>query len=66
MTAADPIASNPHAAALAAAIDDRTAVIAVMGLGYVGLPLAAAFHGAGFRVLGFDFDAALVARINGI
>jgi UDP-N-acetyl-D-glucosamine dehydrogenase len=35
---------------------DRTALIGIIGLGYVGLPLAAAFHKAGFRVLGFDID----------
>jgi UDP-N-acetyl-D-glucosamine dehydrogenase len=38
-------------------IEDRSAVVAVLGLGYVGLPLAAAFVEAGFPVLGFDSDA---------
>jgi UDP-N-acetyl-D-glucosamine dehydrogenase len=33
-----------------------SAKVAVMGLGYVGLPLLAAFHAAGFPVLGFDVD----------
>ncbi len=37
-------------------IADRSAVVGVLGLGYVGLPLAAAFVDAGFRVLGFDND----------
>jgi UDP-N-acetyl-D-glucosamine dehydrogenase len=37
-------------------IATREAVVAVVGLGYVGLPLAAAMHAAGFRVLGFDTD----------
>jgi UDP-N-acetyl-D-glucosamine dehydrogenase len=37
-------------------IADRSAVISVMGLGYVGLPLARAFHIAGFRTIGFDVD----------
>lgn len=32
-------------------------MVAVVGLGYVGLPLTAAFHSAGFRVIGFDNDA---------
>jgi UDP-N-acetyl-D-glucosamine dehydrogenase len=40
----------------AAKIQDRTAVVGVIGLGYVGLPLMAAFHRAGFRVIGFDVD----------
>jgi UDP-N-acetyl-D-glucosamine dehydrogenase len=37
-------------------INDGTAVVGVIGLGYVGLPLLAAFHSAGFPVLGFDVD----------
>jgi UDP-N-acetyl-D-glucosamine dehydrogenase len=35
---------------------DRTARVGVMGLGYVGLPLAVAFAQAGLRVSGFDVD----------
>ena len=34
----------------------RDLTIGIMGLGYVGLPLAEAFLAAGFRVLGFDID----------
>ena len=34
----------------------RTAVVAVIGLGYVGLPLARALIDAGFRVIGLDID----------
>src|SRR5262249_7432700 len=37
-------------------INARSAVVGVIGLGYVGLPLVAAFHRAGFPVLGFDVD----------
>src|SRR4051794_7781137 len=37
-------------------ISDGKAVVGVIGLGYVGLPLLAAFHRAGFPVLGFDVD----------
>ena len=37
-------------------IDDRSATVGVIGLGYVGLPLALVFHEAGFPVLGFDTD----------
>jgi UDP-N-acetyl-D-glucosamine dehydrogenase len=36
----------------------------VIGLGYVGLPLALRFSEAGFRVLGFDIDAAKAAAIE--
>src|SRR4029453_10999660 len=37
-------------------IDSREARIGVIGLGYVGLPLALGFARAGFRVTGFDLD----------
>ncbi len=37
-------------------IEDRSAVVGVIGLGYVGLPLVRSFHGAGLRVLGLDTD----------
>jgi UDP-N-acetyl-D-glucosamine dehydrogenase len=35
----------------------KEAVIGIIGLGYVGLPLALVFEEAGFRVIGFDVDA---------
>src|SRR5689334_20869946 len=35
-------------------IQDRSAVVGVIGLGYVGLPLAVEFAKAGFHVIGFD------------
>ncbi|MBI4606007.1 MAG: nucleotide sugar dehydrogenase [Planctomycetes bacterium] len=41
---------------LRAAIDARTARVAVLGLGYVGLPLLETFERAGFPVHGFDVD----------
>lgn len=42
--------------ALVRKIDDRSAEIAVIGLGYVGLPLAVEFVKSGFSVTGFDID----------
>jgi len=39
---------------LLAKIDDRTACVGVVGLGYVGLPLALEFAKAGFHVIGYD------------
>ncbi len=42
----------------------RTAVLAVIGLGYVGLPLAVAHARRGFRVIGIDVDGEKVADIN--
>ncbi len=50
-------------AALHAKIDDRTACIAVIGLGYVGLPLAMAFAAAGYRVVGIDVVQERVDRL---
>jgi UDP-N-acetyl-D-glucosamine dehydrogenase len=51
-------------APLRARIEDRTARIGIIGLGYVGLPLARAFAGNGISVLGFDTDATKVARLQ--
>jgi UDP-N-acetyl-D-glucosamine dehydrogenase len=45
-------------------IRNRSAVIGVIGLGYVGIPLALAALRQGFRVVGFDIDATRVAAIN--
>lgn len=42
----------------------RTAHVAVLGLGYVGLPLAVAFARAGCTVHGIDVDAARVAQLQ--
>lgn len=41
-------------------IQDRSAVIGVVGLGYVGLPLAMEFAKAGFRVIGYDVSQRVV------
>ena len=38
------------------AIQNKTAKVGVIGLGYVGLPLIRAFIAAGFRTMGFDVD----------
>jgi len=45
-------------------IEGRSAQIGVIGLGYVGLPLALSFAKAGFRVVGFDLDAAKVRTLS--
>lgn len=47
-------------APLLAKIHDRSAVIGVVGLGYVGLPLAMEFARAGFRVIGYDVSQRVV------
>jgi UDP-N-acetyl-D-glucosamine dehydrogenase len=53
-----------NAERLKQAIEAKEARIGVIGLGYVGLPLALAFTGRGFRVLGFDVDARKVEQLN--
>jgi UDP-N-acetyl-D-glucosamine dehydrogenase len=45
-------------------IHDRSAVVCVVGLGYVGLPLAVEFAKAGFRVVGYDVSARVVDLLN--
>ena len=45
-------------------IKDRSAKIGIIGLGYVGLPLAVEFGKAGFSVTGFDNDASKVGEIQ--
>ena len=45
-------------------ITGRTARVGIIGLGYVGLPLAVEFAAAGFDVTGFDVDATKVAAVN--
>ena len=39
--------------------------VCIIGLGYVGLPLAECFVNAGFRVVGYDADAARIAELRG-
>jgi len=45
-------------------IQDRTAKIAILGLGYVGLPLATIFAEAGFNVVGVEPDQAKVDKLD--
>ncbi len=45
-------------------VRDRSAIVGIVGLGYVGLPLAVAFAGAGFKVLGFDVRQVNVDSVN--
>jgi UDP-N-acetyl-D-glucosamine dehydrogenase len=50
--------------ALIARYHERTAIVAVVGLGYVGLPLVRALIGAGFRVIGLDIDSEKIAALK--
>lgn len=45
-------------------IADGSAVLGVVGLGYVGLPLVVEMANAGYRVIGFDVDENKVASLN--
>jgi UDP-N-acetyl-D-glucosamine dehydrogenase len=45
-------------------LHDRTARVGVIGMGYVGLPLATVFAEAGFPVVGIDVDARKVEALN--
>ena len=52
------------AGALLARIEKRSARLGVIGLGYVGLPLAVEFGKAGFQVVGIDVDASKIAQLK--
>ena len=56
--------NKPPWKSLAEKIDSKQARIGVIGLGYVGLPLAVEFARAGFRVTGIDTDRGKVAGVN--
>ncbi len=53
-----------HAQQLRAKIENHSARVGVVGLGYVGLPLAVEFAQAGFHVTGIDIDENKVATLN--
>jgi len=54
----------PSQAVLAKRLGARKAVVGIIGLGYVGLPLAAACARAGFGTIGFDIDQSKIAQLN--
>jgi len=55
---------TPIKDALMNSLQDHSAKIGILGLGYVGLPLAAAFGEAGFRIIGIDPDPRKVNSLN--
>jgi UDP-N-acetyl-D-glucosamine dehydrogenase len=57
------VSQTPRDALLAKA-KDRSAVFGIVGLGYVGLPLAMELINAGYRVLGFDISTRVVEGLN--
>jgi UDP-N-acetyl-D-glucosamine dehydrogenase len=60
----EQVATSTAAGILAEKIRNRTAQVGVVGLGYVGLPLAVEFAKAGFRVTGIEIDREKAASIN--
>ncbi|MDR0548439.1 MAG: nucleotide sugar dehydrogenase [Deltaproteobacteria bacterium] len=55
---------SEHETKLMKKIADYKAVVSIVGLGYVGLPLALSFAESGFQVLGLDIDAEKVKKIS--
>ena len=51
-------------AALQSKFQDKSAQVGIIGLGYVGLPLALAFTRKGFQTTGFDIDPAKVEKLQ--
>jgi len=45
-------------------VSDHKAVVGIIGLGYVGLPLARTFVQAGFKVKGFDIDLTKIKALD--
>ncbi len=58
------VSANPCKEKLIARIQKRRAVVGIVGLGYVGLPLALRFIEEQFHVIGFDVDAEKVRRLR--
>jgi UDP-N-acetyl-D-glucosamine dehydrogenase len=63
-SSAPPDAALTSRARLEGLIQNKQAIIGVVGLGYVGLPLIRAFTSAGFRCMGFDVDQSKVDKLN--
>jgi UDP-N-acetyl-D-glucosamine dehydrogenase len=61
---ATPTTTSPEESLLAARLTRRDAIVAILGQGYVGLPLAMEFAGAGFQVVGIDVDVQRVTELG--
>ena len=64
MCATTASSSATWSTVLSSKIADKTARVGIVGLGYVGLPLAVEFAKAGFSVTGIDLIESKIARIN--
>src|SRR4051812_29759776 len=58
------VQTDVHFAKLMSRLELRTARVAVVGLGYVGLPLAETFAWGEYPVIGFDIDPEKVRRLR--
>jgi UDP-N-acetyl-D-glucosamine dehydrogenase len=56
--------SIPGFVTLQERINSLASTVGIIGLGYVGLPLARGFAAAGFPVLGFDIDPNKVGKLR--
>jgi UDP-N-acetyl-D-glucosamine dehydrogenase len=59
----DPSEENASKVKMLESIQNRSAVVGIIGLGYVGLPLAIHFGQQGFKVIGFDLDTRKIDRL---
>jgi UDP-N-acetyl-D-glucosamine dehydrogenase len=60
----DTSPENNRSLQLIEKLEARKAVIGILGMGYVGQPLALRFSQLGYKVVGFDIDEAKVAELN--
>ncbi|HMB93804.1 MAG TPA: nucleotide sugar dehydrogenase [Rhodothermales bacterium] len=58
------ISNGSPLASFLKAVEERTICVGIVGLGYVGLPLAVEVADAGFPVIGFDVSSKVVASVN--
>lgn len=56
--------TSEHLSKLLGKIENRTASVGIIGLGYVGLPLVIEFNRAGFNVTGFDLDTKKISLLK--
>ncbi|HYP14978.1 MAG TPA: nucleotide sugar dehydrogenase [Bryobacteraceae bacterium] len=64
-TAATQITRSTHFEQLADKIRNKTAKVGIVGLGYVGLPLAVEYAEVGYTVIGIDVQASKTDALNG-
>ena len=64
MNCSTQLEESAVASGLAGMLESNTAVVGVVGLGYVGLPLAHALHQGGLSIIGIDVDEEKVACID--